>query len=135
MCFGLRPFFSTRRYPNFTLGRFYDLWPSFCPPIPSGTKFDKKCEFRCVLWGCFQDDDEYGLGIKLRSPIVFCVNMIVKIVENSQAFFISCINHYFTQALHLFFSFLILWSLNSSITGYKAFFPPILERKYLANYF
>ena len=135
MCFGLRPFFSTHRYPNFTLGRFYDLWPSFCPPIPSGTKFDKKCEFRCVLWGCFQDDDEYGLGIKLRSPIVFCVNMIVKIVENSQAFLISCINHYFTQALHLFFPFLILWSLNSSITGYKAFFPPILERKYLANYF
>ena len=135
MCFGLRPFFSTHRYPNFTLGRFYDLWPSFCPPIPSGTKFDKKCEFRCVLWGCFQDDDEYGLGIKLRSPIVFCVNMIVKIVENSQAFLISCINHYFTQALHLFFPFLIQWSLNSSITGYKAFFPPILERKYLANYF
>ena len=69
-------------------------------PIPSGTKFDKKCKFRCVLWRCFQDGDEYGRGIKLRSPNVFVsIYVIVEIVENSQTFLISCINQYkFTSA-------------------------------------
>ena len=125
MCFGLRLFFSTRRYPNFTLGRFYDLWPSFCPPIPSGTKFDKKCEFRCVLWGGFQDDDEYGRGIKLRSPDVFCVNMIVEIVENCQAFLISCINQFNFLRLNMYFfsPILILIKLKFLIYRLQAFFP------------